>query len=268
MEAIPTKESFKEIWKILEENEYDIPFAEIAKILGESRSTIYQRILEMDKEGIPVTKKMEQIKKEKKKRQQEEKLRGEKERREQRKEKQKEKNERPQPLTPKEEKALDIFEGIGNVKKTYSELQKLGVSAATVVSLVRKFSSKNLLEEDAIRIAKWIKQQKELDRLVSEVKKTREIRYDNIKLLIDELLKDPQEDKTQAIYFVIAYTQILMDRGMKRVEEPLYQLLDQYKVKLNRKDQFQRIQAILAQYEERVNRKSLLFIQEKEEGFR
>ena len=105
--------------------------------------------------------------------------------------------------------------------------------------------------EDTIRIIDLIKNKGKLGKLLDMLETTRKINYDNIAVLIDTLLQEDKEDKNNEINFVINYEQILMNRELERVEEPLYQLLVKYKVKLN-KEQCSKISKLMEEYEKRI----------------
>lgn len=130
---------------------------------------------------------------------------------------------------------LDIYEKID------SEVNKI----------LRKFSEFDFVRKDAIRISKIIKLRNKSQYVLDNIISNKDVAYDNISILIDELLQNPEEDRTKAIDFVIAYEEILLSRGLERVEEPIYQLLDKHKVQLT-KGQCNRVMNLLNAYEEKI----------------
>lgn len=160
-------------------------------------------------------------------------------------------------LIEQEEILLSVNEE-NNYKATLKMVNERGiVHDTTLPRLIKKFSNSVLNEEDTLRVAKFIKHKGKLDTLLKTIRSNKKISYNNIRILIDELLKYEEEDKTKAIEFVIEYEKILLDRGMKKVEEPLYQLLVKYndKVQLT-KGQCTRIKDLMDTYEERVKEKN------------
>lgn len=156
-------------------------------------------------------------------------------------------------LIEQEEILLSVNEE-NNYKATLKMVNERGiVHDTTLPRLIKKFSNSVLNEEDTLRVAKFIKHKGKLDILLKTIQSNKKISYNNIRILIDELLKYEEEDKTKAIEFVIEYEKILLDRGMKKVEEPLYQLLVKYNDKIQlTKSQCTRIKDLMDTYEERV----------------
>ena len=118
--------------------------------------------------------------------------------------------------------------------------------------LIIKFSKYKIPIEDTDKIIALIKNKRKLGKLLEILKNIRKINYDNIGVLIDTLLQENKEDKNNEINFVINYEQILMSRGLEKVEEPLYQLLVKHKVKLNT-EQCKKIAKLMDEYEKRVS---------------
>lgn len=117
--------------------------------------------------------------------------------------------------------------------------------------LVKTFCSSQLVPQEALRVAKFIKDRHDIVKLLNKLALCKQIAYDNITFLIDELLQYKQEDRTKGIEFVIEYEKILLERGVERVEEPLYQLLVKHKVQLT-KSQCLAVKEIIDTYERKI----------------
>lgn len=233
---------------ICEAYEYDITINKLSYELGRSYTTVQTEINRMYKKGYNIYRKMQQKQEEKKQKSEERKRQQIEARKEKRRQKQaiaieerriaKEK-EGKQELTTEQQRLLDVLEEY-NYDISYTkvcEITKKSRQAVNgiITTMVKKFSNSILDDKDAMRIAMFIINKQNVDKIVHQLQIARKINYNNIRILIDELLQDEKEDRTQGIEFVIEYEKILLRRGLERVEEPIYQLLVKHNVQLTKK---------------------------------
>lgn len=272
----------QKVFDTLKENNYDIGNKEISNITGVK--AVSSAIREIDKKGYKLSEKIKETKRKKRKQQ----IKQEKEQRKELTEDQqtiykilkennydisitdiekmtkipkkaiytniasirKKGNEIKQILNLTEEKILDLYEE-KEYKVTLKDLRQQNFYRCGIETLIEKFSIDKFGPKAADRVAKFIKYAGELDAVLKNIQHAEEIGYDNIGILIDELLKEDKKDKEKAIEFVINYEEILLNRGIERVEEPLYQLLIKHKVQLN-KEQCLKLEELMNTYEQRV----------------
>lgn len=250
----------EEILAICKEYDYDISMLKLANKLGKASSTIQKEINRIHKKGYNIFEKMEQKKEEKKQRKQEKIKQEIEEGKERKRQKQKERQERDmvqieEGLTLKQQKLIDALETYNYCISNEKLKEVTGINSqgnhSNFGNIIRKFSKSTLNEKDTHRVAKFIKNREGLEILLRNISNNDRINYNNISILIDELLRYEEEDKTKGIEFVIDYERILLEKGMERVEEPLYQLLVKHKVQLN-KSQCLRVEELMSIYEQRI----------------
>lgn len=262
----------EELLAICKEHDYDISIFKLANKLGKTSSTIQREINKMHKKGYNIFEKMEQKKEEKRQSEQEERRKKIEEGKQRKRQRQKEIQkrsliQREEELTQNQKKLIDILEKydycISNEKLKEVTGMNSQANHINFVNIITKFSKLTLNENDKYRVAKFIKNREGLEILLKKVSTNNRISYDNIKVLIDELLQYVDEDKTNGIRFVIDYVRILLEKGMERVEEPLYQLLVKHKVQLN-KSQCLRVEELMNIYEQIIkeDQKILLEVEE------
>lgn len=217
----------KEVVDKLEEYKYDMKLTKVAADLQMPLSSLVKIINRIEKKGFEIRAKLQERKEEKRKE-------------EQKKRNKKEKNKKVKTvkLSIEENLSLEIYE-------------EKGYYSSKIKNILKKFSAYDFIQEDAIRVSKLIKNRNQIKNLWDDITKSENISYNNIRILIDELLQNPKEDRKNAIDFVISYEEVLLNRGVQRVEEPIYQLINKHKVQLN-KEQCNRLISLLDIYEKRI----------------
>lgn len=220
------KKREKELLDIFEENEYNISFAQIARKLGISRSFVTQIVDRLEEKGYSIRQKLEQ-----------------------------EKQTRKQELT-EEEKTLLCVEEENNYEASLKMVsEKIKIYPYIIPDLIKKFTKSALETDDTIRVSKFIKNKRKLSVLERQLRMNKKICYGNMSILIAELLQDEEEcekvDKKEEIDFIIKYAEILLDKNIEQVQNPLNQLLKEHEVQLT-KAQALSIENIMSKYKTKV----------------
>ncbi len=236
----------QELLDLLESRNYTITQIEIARIMHITRQRVNNIINEMTIKGYTIELK-KPIKKDEKKCMLKEKNKIE-----------------LKQLSEKEKELLSIYEERDYKVTSKDFINIMKIYPSCIQRLIQKFCEFSLPQEDAKRVAKFIKYKTNLKKLPQKIENSNKINYDNIGILIDELLQDQKEDKTKAVEFVIAYEKILLKRGLERVEEPLYKLLLKHNIKLT-KLQCLEIKDLINTYEQMIKEKKDLTMQKMEQ---
>ena len=73
-------------------------------------------------------------------------------------------------------------------------------------------------------------------------------------------MQEEKENYDYEVNFVIEYAQILMDKEIDRIQEPIYQLLIKHKIKLN-KSQIKKVEELMDEYEKKIKLQDNIDIQ-------
>ncbi len=237
----------KKLLDLIEKYEYNVTQRKLAIELGVTPGCIQQKIKTLEKKGYTIRTKVEQAR-----------IRS-------KEAKKVKKIEKVETLAENQKRLLDIYStnGYEIYQQDIAKIMKIDRIAwisETMYILVNKLCRYKLDVEDLDKIIELIKNKKQLYRIKEIIKNVKNINYENISILIDALLQEEKENYDYEVNFVIEYAQILMDKEIDRIQEPIYQLLIKHKIKLN-KSQIKKVEELMDEYEKKIKPQDNIDIQ-------